>query len=702
MKQTIYKFKYGNHIVILETGIIARQADSAVIASMNDTTVLVTVVFDKKIKLGQNFFPLTINYQERTYAVGRFPGSFFRREGRPGENETLIARLIDRPIRPLIPNNFFHEVQIIATVISMNPQINPDIVAIIAASAALKLSGIPFEGPIGAARVGLINDKYILNPTHDELIKSSLDLIVSGTKNSILMVESESNLLKENIILKAIMYGQNKQQIVIDNINKFISKVGIKKFQWKSNEINNDLYLKVNKLSKKRLEKAYLINEKKERYSLINDIKIDIINTLKKQDITIEEGEIENLFKIIEKKIVRNRVILGLPRIDGRKNNMIRNLDIKTGILSRTHGSALFTRGETQVLVITTLGTERDAQNIDELKGERTDRFLLHYNFPPYCVGEIGIVGSPKRREIGHGNLAKRGLKAVMPNADEFPYTIRVVSEVTESNGSSSMASVCGASLSLMDAGVPIKSAIAGIAMGLVKEKDKFVILSDILSDEDHLGDMDFKVAGSNEGITALQMDIKISGINIDIIKIALKQAKDARILILNKMEESIKLPRNNISEYAPRIHVMKINSNKIKDVIGKGGSVIRALTVETGTKIEIDDDGTIKIASNNYDKITHAVNRIEEITSEVEIGRIYNSKVIRILDYGAFIDIGNGKEGLVHISQIANQHVRKVTDFLKIGQELPVKVIDIDRQGRIRLSIKEAINLKENIKKYL
>ncbi|TKI08612.1 polyribonucleotide nucleotidyltransferase [Martelella alba] len=687
----VRKFQYGQHTVTLETGMMARQATAAVMASMDDTAVFVTVVGVKQAKQGQDFFPLTVNYQERTYAAGRFPGGFFRREGRPSEGETLISRLIDRPVRPLFPEGFFNEVQVIATVVSVNPQVSPDIVAMIGASAALSLSGIPFNGPIGAARVGYINNQYVLNPTQAELADSKLDLVVAGTSNAVLMVESEAQLLSEDEMLGAVVFGHEQQQVVIQNINALVAEAGKPRWDWQPAPENLSLKSRVADLAEGRLGDAYRITEKQQRYAEVDAIKAEVVATLLAQDETLNEGEILDLLGSLEKTVVRSRVLRGEPRIDGREKDMVRALDIRTGVLPRTHGSALFTRGETQALVTATLGTERDAQNIDELTGERTDRFLLHYNFPPYCVGETGMVGSPKRREIGHGRLAKRGVLAVMPKAAEFPYTVRVVSEITESNGSSSMASVCGASLALMDAGVPIKAAVAGIAMGLVKEGDNFVVLSDILGDEDHLGDMDFKVAGSRDGVTALQMDIKIEGITREIMQVALNQAKGARLHILNVMEQAINAPRGDISEFAPRIHTIRISPDKIKDVIGKGGSVIRALTEETGTTIEIDDDGTVKVAATDGEKARNAIRRIEEITAEIEVGRVYNGKVTRIVDFGAFVAIGGGKEGLVHISQIADKRVEKVADYLQLGQEVPVKVLEVDRQGRIRLSIKEA-----------
>ncbi|MGK3123071.1 polyribonucleotide nucleotidyltransferase [Candidatus Pantoea formicae] len=691
----VRKFQYGQHTVTLETGMMARQATAAVMASMDDTAVFVTVVGQKKTKPGQDFFPLTVNYQERTYAAGRIPGSFFRREGRPSEGETLISRLIDRPVRPLFPEGFINEVQVIATVVSVNPQVNPDIVAMIGASAALALSGLPFNGPIGAARVGYINDQYVLNPTADEIKTSRLDLVVAGTQNAVLMVESEAEVLTEDQMLGAVVFGHDQQQVVIENINALVAEAGKPRWDWQPEPANDALIARVAALAEAGIADAYRITDKQERYTQVGAVKDATIAALQAEDETLDAGEIADIVHDLEKSVVRSRIIRGEPRIDGREKDMIRGLDVRTGVLPRTHGSSLFTRGETQALVTATLGTARDAQNLDELMGERTDSFLFHYNFPPYSVGETGMVGSPKRREIGHGRLAKRGVLAVMPKQEEFPYTVRVVSEITESNGSSSMASVCGASLALMDAGVPIKAAVAGIAMGLVKEDENFVVLSDILGDEDHLGDMDFKVAGSRDGITALQMDIKIEGITREIMRVALNQAKGARLHILNVMEQAISTPRQEISEFAPRIYTIKINSDKIKDVIGKGGSVIRALTEETGTTIEIEDDGTVKIAATDGNKAKEAIRRIEEITAEIEVGRIYAGKVTRIVDFGAFVAIGGGKEGLVHISQIADKRVEKVTDYLQMGQEVPVKVMEVDRQGRVRLSIKEATEQK-------
>ncbi|MDG6240744.1 polyribonucleotide nucleotidyltransferase [Glaesserella parasuis] len=690
MTPIVKQFKYGQHTVTLETGAIARQATAAVMASMDDTTVFVTVVAKKEVNEGQDFFPLTVDYQERTYAAGRIPGGFFKREGRPSEGETLIARLIDRPVRPLFPEGFFNEIQVIATVVSVNPQISPDLVAMIGASAALSLSGVPFNGPIGAARVGFIDNQFVLNPTTSEQRLSRLDLVVAGTDKAVLMVESEADILTEEQMLAAVVFGHEQQQVVIENIKEFVKEAGKPRWDWVAPEPNTDLINKVKALAEVRLGDAYRITEKQARYEQIDAIKADVIAQLTAEDETISSGKIVDIITALESQIVRSRIIAGEPRIDGRTVDTVRALDICTGVLPRTHGSALFTRGETQALAVATLGTERDAQIIDELTGEKSDRFLFHYNFPPYSVGETGRIGSPKRREIGHGRLAKRGVLAVMPTAEEFPYVVRVVSEITESNGSSSMASVCGASLALMDAGVPIKAAVAGIAMGLVKEEEKFVVLSDILGDEDHLGDMDFKVAGTREGVTALQMDIKIEGITPEIMRIALNQAKGARMYILGVMEQAIPAPRSEISDFAPRIHTMKIDPKKIKDVIGKGGATIRALTEETGTSIDIDDDGIVKIAATDNNAAKRVMERIEEIVAEVEVNVIYKGKVTRVVDFGAFVSILGGKEGLVHISQITEARVERVADYLSVGQEVQVKVVEIDRQGRIRLTMKD------------
>lgn len=693
MTPFVKQFKYGQHTVTLETGAMARQATAAVMASMDDTCVFVTVVAKKEVKEGQDFFPLTVNYQERSYAAGRIPGGFFKREGRPSEGETLIARLIDRPIRPLFPEGFLNEIQIIATVVSVNPQISPDLVAMIGASAALSLSGVPFNGPIGAARVGFINDQFVLNPTMSEQKQSRLDLVVAGTDKAVLMVESEADILTEEQMLAAVVFGHQQQQVVIEAIKEFAAEAGKPRWDWQAPAKNEALINRIKELSEARLGEAYRITEKQVRYEQIDAIKADVCATVlaeNSEDESITEGKIIDIIHELESRVVRSRILAGEPRIDGRTVDTVRALDICTGVLPRTHGSAIFTRGETQSLAVTTLGTERDAQIIDELTGERTDHFLFHYNFPPYSVGETGLIGSPKRREIGHGRLAKRGVAAVMPTLEEFPYVVRVVSEITESNGSSSMASVCGASLSLMDAGVPIKAAVAGIAMGLVKEEDKFVVLSDILGDEDHLGDMDFKVAGTRTGVTALQMDIKIEGITPEIMQIALNQAKSARMHILNVMEQAIQTPRADISDFAPRIHTMKIDPKKIKDVIGKGGAVIRSLTEETGTSIDIDDDGTVKIAATDNNAAKAVMSRIEDIVAEVEVNKIYQGKVTRIVDFGAFVAVLGNKEGLVHISQISDERVEKVSDYLQVGQEVMVKVVEIDRQGRIRLTMKD------------
>ncbi|QYJ76322.1 polyribonucleotide nucleotidyltransferase [Shewanella sp. FJAT-52076] len=691
MNPIVKSFEYGQHTVTLETGVIARQADGAVMASMGDTTVLVTVVGKKEADPGRDFFPLTVNYQEKTYAAGKIPGGFFKREGRPSEDETLIARLIDRPIRPLFPDDFTNEVQVIITVVSVDPQIEPDIVSMIGTSAALAISGIPFNGPLGAARVGYVNGEYVLNPGAAELAGSELDLVVAGTQSAVLMVESEAKSLPEEVMLGAVVYGHDQQQVVINAINEFAAEAGKPRWNWTAPVKNETLVAQIKELAEEGLTAAYQIMAKQERYEAVGEVKKATIAKLQEANPEVNVREAADLLGSLEKNVVRSRIIAGMPRIDGREPDMIRALSVMAGVLPRTHGSALFTRGETQALVTCTLGTERDAQKIDSIMGERTNRFMLHYNFPPYSVGETGMVGSPKRREIGHGKLAWRGINAVMPSAEEFPYSVRVVSEITESNGSSSMASVCGTSLALMDAGVPIKTSVAGIAMGLVKEGDNFVVLSDILGDEDHLGDMDFKVAGTRDGVTALQMDIKIEGITKEIMEIALQQAYGARVHILNVMDQAIGSARPDISDFAPRITTIKINPEKIRDVIGKGGAVIRALTEETGTTIELEDDGTVKIASNNGDATREAIRRIEEITSEVEVGRLYTGKVIRIVDFGAFVNILPGKDGLVHISQISDERVANVSDHLQLNQEVTVKVMEVDRQGRVRLSIKEA-----------
>lgn len=695
MTPIVKSFQFGQHTITLETGVIARQADAAVLASMGDTAVLVTVVGKKEAKPGQDFFPLTVNYQEKMYAAGRIPGGFFKREGRSSEGETLIARLIDRPIRPLFPEGFTNEVQVVVTVVSVQPEIQPDIISMIGTSAALAISGIPFSGPIGAARVGYINDQYVLNPSEGELKGSKLDLVVAGTHNAVLMVESEAKVLSEDIMLGAVVYGHDQMQTAINAINEFAASAAKPAWNWQAPEKNQPLIEKITALVAADLGDAYRITEKAKRYERIGEIKAALISKLTAElaeGEKLDELEVGEIFHNLESTVVRGRIINGEPRIDGRDPEMIRSLSVMTGVLPRTHGSALFTRGETQALVTATLGTARDAQNVDDLLGEKTDTFMLHYNFPPYSVGETGMMGSPKRREIGHGRLAKRGVQAVLPDFDTFPYTVRIVSEITESNGSSSMASVCGSSLALMDAGVPIKASVAGIAMGLVKEADKFVVLSDILGDEDHLGDMDFKVAGTTEGITALQMDIKIDGITREIMQIALKQAKAARLHILNVMDQAISSHREELSEHAPRIYTMKINPEKIRDVIGKGGAVIRQITEESGTTIELEDDGSIKIAATTGKAAQIAIDKINAITAEIEVGAVYEGEVVRIVDFGAFVNVLPGKDGLVHISQIAEERVNSVTDHLQLGQKVSVKVLEVDKQGRVRLSIKEAL----------
>ncbi|MEM0911059.1 MAG: polyribonucleotide nucleotidyltransferase [Pseudomonadota bacterium] len=685
-------FQYGQHTVTLETGVIARQATAAVLASMDDTSVLVSVVGKKEAAPDRDFFPLTVNYQEKTYAAGKIPGGFFKREGRPSENETLTARLIDRPIRPLFPDGFKNDVQVIITVVSANPEIPTDIVSLIGTSAALSISGIPFNGPVGAARVGYINNEFVLNTRMSEMESSQLDLVVAGTQNAVLMVESEADVLSEDVMLGAVVFGHEQSQIVVNAISEFAQEVNTPAWDWTAPEPNTDLKEKIKALAEVEMTSAYQISDKMERKNAVTAVTEKTVAALTEGDETLDASEISSLCHELESDIVRSRILAGEKRIDGRDPQTIRALDVATGMLPRTHGSALFTRGETQAMVVATLGTERDAQMIDELSGTTNSRFMLHYNFPPYCVGETGMVGSPKRREIGHGRLAKRGIQAVMPSEDDFPYVVRVVSEITESNGSSSMASVCGTSLALMDAGVPIKASVAGIAMGLVKSDENFVVLSDILGDEDHLGDMDFKVAGTTEGVTALQMDIKIEGITKDIMQIALKQAKEARLHILGVMDQAIGGHREEMSEYAPRIYTMKIDQDKIRDVIGKGGAMIRSITEESDTNIEIEDDGTIKIFATEKTKADIAIGKIESVTAEVEVGKVYEGKVTRIADFGAFVEVLPGKEGLVHISQIAHERVAKVTDYLSEGQQVTVKVMDIDRQNRVRLSIKELL----------
>jgi len=685
------EFQYGNHPVSLETGQIARQATGAVKVAMGDTVVLVTVVAQQEAVEGRDFFPLTVNYQERTYAAGKIPGGFFKREGRPSEKETLTSRLIDRPLRPLFPKGFTNEVQVICTVLSLDPEIDPDIPSLIGASAALAISGVPFNGPLGAARVGYREGDYLLNPTLSQLKESALDLVVAGTEGAVLMVESEARELSEEVMLGAVMYGHEQMQIAIEAIRELAAEAGKPAWDWQPPARDETLHATVTAECREDIEEAYRIQQKQERYARLSEIRKAVMEKLAGEE--SEYGYSADLVKEaiadLEKRIVRERILAGEPRIDGRDTRTVRNLDIQVGVLPRTHGSALFTRGETQALVVTTLGTERDAQLIDAIEGERRESFMLHYNFPPYSVGETGFIGSPKRREIGHGRLAKRGVAAVMPSSDEFPYSIRVVSEITESNGSSSMASVCGTSLALMDAGVPIKAAVAGIAMGLIKEGDRFAVLTDILGDEDHLGDMDFKVAGTEQGVTALQMDIKIEGITREIMQQALDQATEGRRFILEAMNRVIREPRTKMSEYAPRYITIRINPEKIRDVIGKGGATIRSITEETGAVIDISDDGTVKIASVDSAAGQEALRRIEQITADVEVGRVYEGKVVKLMDFGAFVTILPGKDGLVHISQISDERVQNVSDKLSEGDVVKVKVLEVDKQGRIRLSMK-------------
>jgi polyribonucleotide nucleotidyltransferase len=683
-------FPYGSHTVTLETGRMARQADGAVLVTMGDTVVLVTAVGRKNADPNKEFFPLTVNYIEKTYAAGRIPGGFFKREGRPSEKETLTSRLIDRPIRPLFPEGFYNEVQVVPTVVSLDPDIDSDIPAMLGASAALALSGIPFKGPIGAAKVGYRDGQYLLNPTATDLKTSQLDLVVAGTADAVLMVESEAKVLSEEVMLGAVVFGHEQMQVAINAIRELAAEAGKPAWDWTAPETDKELVAAVAAQVEADLGEAYSITEKQARYTRIAEIKKAAVAALASGDeprfaarkVTDEIGRLEY-------ELVRRRILAGEPRIDGRDMNTVRKISVETGVLPRTHGSALFTRGETQALVTTTLGTGRDAQIIDALAGERKEPFMMHYNFPPFSVGETGMMGSPKRREIGHGNLARRGVSAVMPDMTTFPYVIRVVSEVLESNGSSSMASVCGTSLALMDAGVPLKAPVAGVAMGLVLEGGKFQVLTDILGDEDHLGDMDFKVAGSAEGVTALQMDIKIEGITREIMQVALEHARNARLHILGEMAKVITQARPEMSEWAPTIITIKIDPEKIREVIGKGGAVIRAITEETGTNIDIENDGTVKIASVNGAAGREAQRRIELITSEVEVGTVYEGKVVRLMDFGAFVQILPGKDGLVHISQISDERVERVSDKLKEGDVVRVKVLEVDRQGRVRLSMR-------------
>ena len=684
-------FSYGDHDVTIETGAVARQADGAVIVTMAETVVLVTAVGKKGQAEGRAFFPLTINYQEKTFAAGKIPGGFFKREGRPSEKETLTSRLIDRPIRPLFPQGYRNDVQVIATVLSLNPDVNPDIPALIGASASLAISGLPFRGPIAAARVGYKNGEYLLNPDKVALEDSDLDLVVAGTENAVLMVESEAKILSEEVMLGAVVFGHEQMQVAIGEIKGLAAEIGKPSIEWIAPEVDEALVKSVEAVVGKGISEAYSVAEKQSRSAQLSEVKKELISALAEDDSSKwTAAQVESEFGRLEKSIVRGRVLDGEARIDGRDTRTVRPIDVQVGMLPRTHGSAIFTRGETQAVVVTTLGTGRDAQIIDALEGERKDPFMLHYNFPPYCVGETGFMSGPKRREIGHGRLARRGVEAIMPDMESFPYVIRVVSEITESNGSSSMASVCGTSLSLMDAGVPIAAPVAGVAMGLIKGEGKHVVLTDILGDEDHLGDMDFKVAGTSEGITALQMDIKIDGITQEIMSDALAQAREARLHILGEMNKVLSAPREEMSEWAPSIITLKIDPEKIRDVIGKGGAVIRAMTEETGATIDIDNDGTVRIASVDGASGREAQARIELITADVEVGSIYEGKVVRLMDFGAFVSILPGKDGLVHISQISNERVEKVSDKLAEGDVIKVKVLEVDRQGRVRLSMRD------------
>ncbi len=687
VKKTI---SYGKHQLTLETGEIARQASGAVMVNMDDTCVLVTVVGAKDVKPGQDFFPLTVDYQERTYAAGRIPGGFFKREGKPSEKEILTSRLIDRPIRPLFPDGFYHDVQIVATVMSCNPEVDPDIPAMIGASAALTLSGVPFQGPIGAARVGYKDGQYILNPTITELKTSALDLVVAGTEQAVLMVESEALELPEDVMLGAVVYGHEQMQAVIRLINELADEAGAEPWDWAPPAKDTALMERLSQLAEAALQDAYRITQKQARMAKVDEVRERVFAELITEDMdTLAQNTIKDAFHALEAKVVRGRILAGEPRIDGRDTRTVRPITIRTGVLPRAHGSALFTRGETQALVVTTLGTARDEQLIDALQGSYSERFMMHYNMPPYATGETGRVGSPKRREIGHGRLAKRALIAVLPDENEFPYSIRIVSEITESNGSSSMASVCGGCLSLMDAGVPVKAHVAGIAMGLIKEGNRFAVLTDILGDEDHLGDMDFKVAGTEKGVTALQMDIKINGITKEIMQVALMQAREGRLHILGLMKQAMPGSKEELSDFAPRMITLKINPEKIRDVIGKGGAVIRALTEETGTQIDIAEDGMVTIACTSMEAGEAARKRIEELTAEVEVGRVYEGTVLKLLDFGAIVSVLPGRDGLLHISQIAHERVNSVGDHLKEGQSVRVKVLEADEKGRLRLSMK-------------
>ncbi len=687
-------FQYGQHTVTMETGQIARQASGAVMLNMDDTVVLATVVAKEQAKAGQDFFPLTVDYIEKVYAAGRIPGGFFRREGRPSENETLVSRLIDRPLRPLFPEGFYNEIQVVVQVLSSNPEVNPDIPALLAASAAMAISGVPFAGPVGAARVGYIDGQYVLNPTFAQLETSRMDLVVAGTEAAVLMVESEAQQLPEDVMLGAVVYGHEQMQIAIDAIYELVRDGGKPEWNWTAPAKNDALISKITEIAQADVQAAYQIRDKQLRTTALRNVTAKTLAALTEAGVEADAVDVGNILFDLEAQVVRSEILNGKPRIDGRDTRTVRPIEIELGILPRTHGSALFTRGETQGLVVATLGTKTDEQIVDALQGNSRDRFMLHYNMPPFATGETGRVGSPKRREIGHGRLAKRALIACLPSAEEFPYTIRVVSEITESNGSSSMASVCGGCLSLMDAGVPMKAHVAGIAMGLIKDGGKFAVLTDILGDEDHLGDMDFKVAGTAIGITALQMDIKIQGITKEIMQVALAQAKEGRMHILGKMQSAITGGREEMSTFAPRLYTMKINADKIRDVIGKGGATIRQLTEETGTTIDIQEDGTITIASNDADKAADAQRRISELTAEIEVGKVYeNCPVLKILDFGAIVQVFPGKDGLLHISQIAHERVNQVSDYLKEGQLVTVKATETDDRGRVKLSMKALID---------
>ncbi|GAA6167616.1 polyribonucleotide nucleotidyltransferase [Sessilibacter corallicola] len=692
MNPVIKTFQYGNDTVTLETGRVARQASGAVIATVGDTSVLCTVVGAKEAVEGQDFFPLSVHYQEKAYAAGKIPGGFFKREGRPSEKETLTSRLIDRPIRPLFPDGFFNEVQVVCTVLSANKNVDPDIAAMIGTSAALAISGVPFNGPIGAARVGYTQeDGYLLNPTYSAIASSELDMVVAGTKDAVLMVESEANELPEDIMLGAVLYAHQELQAVIAAVEELARETAKPAWDWVAPPVDEVLKAAVSELMAAPVAEAYRITDKQERYTKLGELRSQAVEAIATEESEYSADDVKKEFSKLEKTTVRSSVVAGEPRIDGRDNKTVRPIAVEVGVLPKVHGSALFTRGETQALVVSTLGSTRDAQIIDALEGERRDNFMLHYNFPPYSVGEAGRMGGTGRREIGHGRLARRGVGAVLPSEEEFPYTMRVVSEITESNGSSSMASVCGSSLALMDAGVPLKAPVAGIAMGLVKEDNGFAVLTDILGDEDHLGDMDFKVAGTADGVTALQMDIKIEGITEEIMEIALKQALDARLHILAEMNKVISESRGSVAQSAPRIETLKVDPDKIRDIIGKGGATIRSITEDTGASIDIDDDGTVKVYGEG-ESLQAALDRIQEITAEAEIGTTYEGKVVRIVDFGAFVNFLPGKDGLVHISQIAHERVNSVSDYLKEGEIVKVKCMDVDNRGRIKLSIKETL----------